>query len=290
MIEYCNPDELQHWGIKGMRWGIRRFQNKDGSLTAAGRKRRRNIEDRDAGKSKVGNSKGGDPKKISEMTDDEIRARINRLQLEKNLKDLEKQVSSPNSQPAKQNSKGKNFVKSLMNDVVGPSLRDAGKQQLTKLLNQKISKALGIDEKDTGVVSKELQKTAKELQLKKQINEVQKYFKEESEKQAIKNKEEAQRQVDEYNAKREREAQSQYSTYRQRYPRNDTNTSTFTEPRHLTGYVPSSDNTPFSSFRNNSGTKLAINNGESYVADILDSKGDSIGTTTYSDIENRRRD
>ena len=32
--------ELTHWGIKGMRWGIRRFQNKDGSLTEAGKKRK----------------------------------------------------------------------------------------------------------------------------------------------------------------------------------------------------------------------------------------------------------
>lgn len=31
--------ELYHWGIKGMQWGIRRFQNADGSLTAAGQKR-----------------------------------------------------------------------------------------------------------------------------------------------------------------------------------------------------------------------------------------------------------
>ena len=31
--------ELTHWGIKGMRWGVRRYQNKDGSLTAAGKKR-----------------------------------------------------------------------------------------------------------------------------------------------------------------------------------------------------------------------------------------------------------
>jgi len=31
--------ELTHWGIKGMRWGIRRFQNSDGSLTSAGKKR-----------------------------------------------------------------------------------------------------------------------------------------------------------------------------------------------------------------------------------------------------------
>lgn len=35
-----NDGELTHWGIKGMKWGIRRYQNKDGSLTAAGKKRR----------------------------------------------------------------------------------------------------------------------------------------------------------------------------------------------------------------------------------------------------------
>ena len=32
-------NELMHWGIKGMKWGVRRYQNKDGSLTPAGKKR-----------------------------------------------------------------------------------------------------------------------------------------------------------------------------------------------------------------------------------------------------------
>ena len=37
--DLISQEELYHHGIKGQKWGVRRFQNKDGSLTPAGKKR-----------------------------------------------------------------------------------------------------------------------------------------------------------------------------------------------------------------------------------------------------------
>ena len=45
MIRECNMsiqesnDDMMHFGIPSMKWGVRRYQNKDGTLTSAGRKR-----------------------------------------------------------------------------------------------------------------------------------------------------------------------------------------------------------------------------------------------------------
>lgn len=41
-MDYLVHTQLQHWGIKGMKWGVRRYQNEDGSLTDAGRRRQSN--------------------------------------------------------------------------------------------------------------------------------------------------------------------------------------------------------------------------------------------------------
>lgn len=68
---------LEHWGIKGMRWGVRRYQNKDGSLTPAGEARRKKILQ--------------DPKLLakhrSEFTDEELASALKRFQTERQIRD-----------------------------------------------------------------------------------------------------------------------------------------------------------------------------------------------------------
>ena len=67
---------LTHSGVKGMKWGVRRYQNKDGSLTAAGRKRysRKDNWSEDARtasqikKKKVNQMSNAELKKINERT------------------------------------------------------------------------------------------------------------------------------------------------------------------------------------------------------------------------------
>ena len=36
--------ELYHWGVKGQKWGVRRYQNPDGTLTPAGKKRQQKAQ------------------------------------------------------------------------------------------------------------------------------------------------------------------------------------------------------------------------------------------------------
>ena len=86
------PPELAHYGIRGQKWGLRRFQNEDGSYTAEGKERYgRGSWDGRAGKLVRGKK---DPnarenwkvKDLSKLSDEDLRKRNNRLQAEQNYK------------------------------------------------------------------------------------------------------------------------------------------------------------------------------------------------------------
>ena len=119
--------ELYHWGVKGMKWGVRRYQNKDGTLTPAGHKRYERDKRENAGKKKGDKVGAADPNRwvkedlrrssdlanrgssaardlkrfnestakkrrkpmdLSNMTDVQMRNEINRALLEKQYQDM----------------------------------------------------------------------------------------------------------------------------------------------------------------------------------------------------------
>ena len=79
---FISDDELYHYGIKGQKWGVRRYQNKDGSLTPAGKKRRSSSDE------------------ARNMSTDELRQKVRRLNNEQRYIDLTKSSSSSISKTA----------------------------------------------------------------------------------------------------------------------------------------------------------------------------------------------
>ena len=152
--------ELYHHGIRGQRWGIRRFQNEDGSLTAEGKKRKQTYDEvnsfaesrrkynqtmkddfdsiTNAGRKGIdaGNealklydrfaSRNKKPVDLSSMSDKELQQRINRLNMEQQYQRL---VGSGET------SKGRQFVEDALS--VGGSSLAIGSSVLTIALTMK---------------------------------------------------------------------------------------------------------------------------------------------------------
>lgn len=205
-------NELYHYGVLGMKWGVRRYQNKDGSLTYAGKKRALKTQygydefTKDTKNKKYYKSDGSmtlkgrkkalkykeeysritggkqlrkfsdnptnngkktsGSKSMTNMSNEEIAAKIERLQLEQKLASL-----MPDTR-----SKGQKYIAS-----VGEMLLDGAKEKGTKLLleygEKQIKDKLGLsDKKDS--YSERLKKMAQDYTNRKIIDENQKRFKE----------------------------------------------------------------------------------------------------------------
>lgn len=209
MSEEVKMNELYHHGILGMKWGIRRTPAQLGHTPSGGSKdstkarvkaikgtanakakriaeagKRQAKIDKAQAKANAKISKAEEKyktnkeehksKSISEMTDQEIRDKISRIRLERELKSLQPE----------QISRGKRFVQSVSKDVVGPAAKDAGRRILTDFFDKKGHELLGISNKEAKDGAAELKKQAEMLNNKKKINELNKYFANEEKRQS----------------------------------------------------------------------------------------------------------
>lgn len=78
---------LSHAGVKGMKWGVRRYQNKDGSLTPAGKKRAQVRANKKADRARKKEMRN-DVKFRRLLSDAELDKRIRRIEKEKKLREL----------------------------------------------------------------------------------------------------------------------------------------------------------------------------------------------------------
>ena len=130
---------LSHYGVKGMKWGIRRTEAqlaraRGGSRFPLFGKKKKSAKP----SAKKASSSDSKPKKdsIKDLSDDELRKRISRLEMEKKYKDL-----SSSSEQAKSN-KGRAFVSRVLEkageDIAVQIAREGMARAVNKIFKEEI--------------------------------------------------------------------------------------------------------------------------------------------------------
>lgn len=136
-------DNIKHHGILGQRWGFRRYQNPDGSLTAAGKRRAQQLKNEFkslTGKKLKGKISEDENNSIKNMSDKELKDKINRLTNERTLENL---INQGKPAPTPKQS----FLKKAWSEVAVPAMINSGKNVLTKYLEKAAGDALKLNTK-----------------------------------------------------------------------------------------------------------------------------------------------
>ena len=129
---------LIHYGVKGMRWGVRRTPAQ--LARAAGRPLPKSSK-KPAAK-KTPEKEAPAKKSLSDLSDDELRSKISRLQLEKQYKELSKPTETVKT------SRGKAFCLDVLETIGRNTLTNLGTQAANHIIGDAINKIAGVDSND----------------------------------------------------------------------------------------------------------------------------------------------